>query len=68
MPTICQFDGIDVVMYFRDHAPPHFHAFCGENEALEWNPPQIYRGKLRKTALKKLLAWALLRAVELDAN
>lgn len=26
MPTISFFYGIAIRMYFRDHAPPHFHA------------------------------------------
>ena len=27
-------DGVDVYMYFRDHAPPHVHAFYGDDEVL----------------------------------
>ncbi len=34
MPEVSRFYGIIVKMYFNDHAPPHFHAFYGENEAL----------------------------------
>jgi hypothetical protein len=69
MPTISHFDGIDIVMYFNDHAPPHFHSFYKDHEALiEWNPPQIYRGSLPGKKLKTVLAWAALRAAELDAN
>jgi hypothetical protein len=26
MPTIAVVDGILVILYFNDHAPPHFHA------------------------------------------
>ena len=26
MPTIAQFYGIIIQMYFNDHNPPHFHA------------------------------------------
>jgi hypothetical protein len=26
MPTISQFYGITIRMYFDDHPPPHFHA------------------------------------------
>jgi hypothetical protein len=32
MPEISRFFGIVVVMYYRDHAPPHFHAAYGGNE------------------------------------
>ena len=34
MPEVSRFYGIIVKMYFNDHAPPHFHAFYGEHEAL----------------------------------
>jgi hypothetical protein len=29
MPTISQFYGITIRMYFDDHPPPHFHAYYG---------------------------------------
>lgn len=69
MPTICRFDGVEIDMYYNDHAPPHFHAFCGEDEALiEWSPPNVYRGSLPGRVLRKVLDWAALRAPELNAN
>ena len=33
MPTVAEFDGIRVTMYYRDHSPPHFHVECGGIEA-----------------------------------
>jgi hypothetical protein len=27
MPRISEFFGIAIYMYYRDHAPPHFHPF-----------------------------------------
>jgi hypothetical protein len=33
MPQISRFFGIAVLMYFNDHAPPHFHVAYGEFEA-----------------------------------
>jgi hypothetical protein len=33
-PTISQFFGIVIQMFWREHAPPHFHALYGEYEAL----------------------------------
>ena len=32
MPEISRFLGIVIRMYYRDHAPPHFHAEYGESE------------------------------------
>ncbi len=70
MPTISRFYGIEIVMYFNDHRPPHFHAFVGDDEALiEWGPvPQIYRGSLPRASLKRVFEWASLHQAELDAD
>ena len=38
MPTIAQFYGIIIRMFFNDHAPPHFHASYGEHELIRWHP------------------------------
>jgi hypothetical protein len=32
VPTIAYFYGIALQMFWQDHAPPHFHAFYGEDE------------------------------------
>jgi hypothetical protein len=32
MPTISHFYGIAIRMFYRDHAPPHFHAVYAEHE------------------------------------
>ena len=34
MPTISAFYGILIQIFWRDHAPPHFHALYAEHEAL----------------------------------
>lgn len=34
MPRISMFYGIAVYMYYRDHAPPHFHAIYAEHDAM----------------------------------
>ncbi len=33
MPTISEFFGIVIRMYWDDHPPPHFHAIYAEHEA-----------------------------------
>jgi hypothetical protein len=70
MPTISRFYGVDIVMYFNDHLPPHFHAFYGSSEALvEWSAtPQVYQGALPRAALNRVLYWASLHRDELDAD
>jgi hypothetical protein len=32
MPVISRFLGIAIAIYYRDHAPPHFHALYGDAE------------------------------------
>lgn len=34
MPTISSFYGILIMMFWKDHNPPHFHVKYGEYEAL----------------------------------
>jgi uncharacterized protein DUF4160 len=33
MPRVGSFYGIDILMYYGDHPPPHFHARHGDEEA-----------------------------------
>ncbi len=67
MPRISQFHGVSIYMYFRDHAPPHFHAIHGDDEAMvEWNPPTLHQGEIPKKLLMLVLEWAELHRTELD--
>ena len=34
MPTISEFFGIIIRMYYDEHNPPHFHAYYAEHEAM----------------------------------
>ena len=69
MPRISQFHGVDIYMYYNDHAPPHFHALHGDDEVLiEFNPPQVYAGSLPRRLLKIVIQWAELHPAELQAN
>ena len=34
MPTISEFFGIVIRMYYNDHLPPHFHAYYAEAESV----------------------------------
>ncbi len=60
MPCISQFYGIAVYMYYRDHAPPHFHAIYGEHEAeVEIASAAVLAGKLPRRALSLVTDWAV---------
>jgi hypothetical protein len=69
MPTISFFDGIKIIMYYRDHEPPHFHAVYAEHEAeIGIDPILILEGDLPRAERTKVLAWAALHQAELRAN
>lgn len=66
MPTISEFFGILILMYFNDHAPPHFHARYGEYEALvQINPIGLLKGDLPPRALSLVIEWAKIHQDEL---
>jgi len=59
MPKISQFFGILIFMYFRDHAPLHFHAKYGEFEGvMGLNPIRLLQGNLPPRVLGLVIEWA----------
>lgn len=66
MPELCRFYGIVIRMYFNDHAPPHFHAYYGEDEIIiTIYTLAVLAGKLPPRALGLVMEWAALHQVEL---
>lgn len=66
MPTISQFFGIVIQMFWREHAPPHFHALYGEHEAvIDIRTLEVITGQLPKRALALTVEWALEHRQEL---
>jgi hypothetical protein len=66
MPRISQFYGIAVYMYYRDHAPPHFHAIYAEHEAeVEIETGIVRAGSLPIRAMNLVDDWRLLHVDEL---
>ena len=69
MPTISNFYGILIQMYWKDHQPPHFHAIYGSFEALiDINNLSVLNGKLPRRAIELVLDWAELHKQELLDN
>ena len=59
MPTISVFYGIVIQMFWRDHAPPHFHALYAEYEAVfDLRDFRVIRGSLPRRATALVLEWA----------
>lgn len=69
MPTISEFYGILIRMYFFDHAPPHFHARVSGREATFFiETGELQTGSLPPTAMRLVKEWYDLHREELTAN
>ena len=69
MPTISMFRGIKVCIYWRDHMPPHLHAFYGGSEVLvSIEELEVLEGAIPSKQLKMLLGWAAFHLAELREN
>jgi len=69
VPTISTFYGVTIQMFWNDHAPPHFHALYGDNEALiDIRTLEVLRGHLPRRALALTLEWAAQHRRELMEN
>lgn len=66
MPTISEFFGIVIRMYYQDHAPAHFHAYYGEcNAVVEIETLRVREGRLPRRALGLVVEWAIEHREEL---
>ena len=66
MPQLASFDGVDVYVYFNDHAPPHVHAFHGDEEALVTiRDGTLLTGSLPNAKLALVRAWLTTNRPEL---
>lgn len=65
MPELSRFLGIVIAMYYRDHAPAHFHAVYGDYEiTIEIESGKV-NGEFPKRALTHVQEWRELHKVEL---
>ena len=55
MPELSRFLGIVITMFYRDHAPPHFHAFYGDFEIDVSIADGVVTGTFPKRALRHVL-------------
>ncbi|MBZ5499657.1 MAG: DUF4160 domain-containing protein [Acidobacteriia bacterium] len=68
MPRLSYFYGIAIYMYYRDHAPPHFHAIYGSDEAeVAIRSRRLLRSSLPTRALALVREWARMNERELLA-
>jgi hypothetical protein len=58
VPTLSEFFGIIIRMYYDDHAPPHFHAYYGEFSAqIAIDTLGVMGGSLPGRALALVVEW-----------
>ena len=66
MPEISRFFGIIITMNYNDHAPPHFHARYGGDQAIiEIETLHVLGGRLSPRVMGLVVEWALLHGDEL---
>jgi len=65
MPIISRFFGIVIYMYWKDHAPPHFHAKYGDDEIVVEIRTGNVSGSISNRAIKLIQEWRQLHKKEL---
>jgi hypothetical protein len=69
MPEISRFLGIVIAMYYKEHAPPHFHAKYGsQRAAFSVQELRLIEGELPKRVVSLVLEWAFQHRDELMEN
>ena len=68
MPEISRFYGLFIFMNFRDHNPPHFHAWYGDYKIVILIENGVIEGKMPKRALRMIFEWLDLHKDELLVN
>jgi hypothetical protein len=68
MPELSRFLGIIIAMFYKDHAPPHFHSIYGEYEITVEIESGVINGRFPRRALRLVLEWLELHKDELLEN
>jgi hypothetical protein len=69
MPVISRFYGISILMFFKDHAPPHFHAkYEGKIAVYNIKTREIIAGDIPPHAKKLVKEWLKLHQPALMGN
>ena len=69
MPELARFDGIVIVMFTDEHAPPHFHVrYAGVTVSVSISPLELAHGDLPASVWRKVVRWAEGHEAELLAK
>ena len=65
MPELSRFLGITIAMYYRDHAPPHFHVIYAEFEVTVDISTGEVSGEMPARTVAHVQEWRVLHIAEL---
>ncbi len=65
MPVISRFFGIVIFMFWREHAPPHFHAKYGDDEITVEIDSGLVNGRMSPKGTALVQEWRALHREEL---
>jgi Domain of unknown function (DUF4160) len=69
VPEISRFLGIVIGMFYKDHNPPHFHAYYGDHEVtVAIQDGTVLWGSLPRRAFAHVLDWRQAHVAELLAD
>jgi hypothetical protein len=69
MPRVSEFYGIAVYMYYKEHAPPHFHAIYAQYDTeIGIDPIRLIEGSLPRRVQSMVFEWAAMYQTELREN
>jgi hypothetical protein len=68
MPELSRFLGIVIAMYYRDHAPAHFHAMYADFEVTVEIDSGVVHGEFPRRALAHVQEWRMLHKAALLAD
>lgn len=68
MPEVSRFHGIVIMMFYKEHNPPHFHANYGEYRIVVNILDRTIKGFMPKRAIKLIFTWMDLYEEELKVN
>jgi hypothetical protein len=69
VPEISRFLGVVIAMFFKEHAPPHFHAKYGNfRAAFSIQDLRLIEGDLPQRVVSFVLEWAFQHREELMEN
>ena len=69
MPCVCRFRGLEIYLWFSDHAPPHFHVKHGNRDSqVRISDGFVMRGRLPRREASLVTRWARRYKRELEVN